>query len=184
MLHWHLLFVALACAVKGFFGTDVYKEEGVYIRIQSFLEKVIKEMVETKESSMHDIFEKRPQLQIDWLTLFDVRDCGLSDEKDKQVALDVVDLDLSDVIVLPARPKTKDTNVQPESAVSWKDFTPEIVDEAKCLARQWNGGKGGQCSYKPLSGRNVCHVHIDKHTGDPKVPHGYVNGPIPDDKFR
>ena len=27
-------------------------------------------------------------------------------------------------------------------------------------------------------------MHIDKHTGDPKVPHGYVNGPIPDDKFQ
>ena len=38
----------------------------------------------------------------------------------------------------------------------WKRFSPEEVDEFKCLARIWNGGRGGQCGHPRERGSDFC----------------------------
>ena len=65
----------------------------------------------------------------------------------------------------------------------WKEFTPQDIDFTKCLAREWNVGRGGQCGKKPLPNSIVCGTHTDTRTGEAKVSHGFVNGPIPEKKL-
>lgn len=58
-------------------------------------------------------------------------------------------------------------------------FTPEIVPE-RCMARVWNGGKGGQCEKKfsPESGLDLCGMHLRS------CSHGRLDGPIPPGKLQ
>ena len=60
----------------------------------------------------------------------------------------------------------------------WKRFTPESIDRSKCLARTWNGGRGGQCDSRPCRGRDVCRLHTKYQK------HGLVTGAIPLAKLR
>ena len=54
-----------------------------------------------------------------------------------------------------------------------RPFTPEVVDDgSRCLARTWNGGRGGQCKAKPAQD-GLCKVHLRSHA------HGLVTGDIP-----
>ena len=58
-------------------------------------------------------------------------------------------------------------------------FTPKHVDPAKCQARIWAGGIGGQCSHTPEDGRQFCR----HHSKDKWKVHGVVTGPIPEEKL-
>ena len=60
----------------------------------------------------------------------------------------------------------------------WKRFTPAAVNQEKCRARMWCGGRGGQCSKLPLDGREVCRRHSKS------AKHGLVTGAIPYDKLQ
>ena len=60
----------------------------------------------------------------------------------------------------------------------WKRFTPASVNEEKCRARMWSGGRGGQCTKLPLPGRNLCGMHAKS------APHGLVTDAIPHDKLQ
>ena len=56
----------------------------------------------------------------------------------------------------------------------------DSVDETRCLARTWNGGRGGQCGKVCAPGRDLC----KGHAGEGKLGHGKVNGKIPEAKLR
>ena len=62
-----------------------------------------------------------------------------------------------------------------DSPDAWRRFTPANVDEQKCLARTWNGGRGGQCRNKPSEG-GMCR-------GCRGLAHGKVTGAIPPRKL-
>mmetsp|Transcript_43000 Transcript_43000/g.98806 ORF Transcript_43000/g.98806 Transcript_43000/m.98806 type:complete len:293 (-) Transcript_43000:79-957(-) len=64
---------------------------------------------------------------------------------------------------------------------TWRKFTPDVVDNALCMARTWNGGVGGQCTRTPLSGSEFCSMH---GANDKWQVHGRLDGPIPDKKLR
>ena len=57
-----------------------------------------------------------------------------------------------------------------------KRFTPDIVDEERCLARVENNGRGGQCYAKRLVGSECCGRHKRSQ------PYGLVTGAIPSEK--
>ena len=63
---------------------------------------------------------------------------------------------------------------------AWWQFTASQIDPAKCLARTWNDGLGGQCPRRPCVGGQVCKIHA----GKAGLLHGLVTGPIPDAKLR
>merc|ERR1711971_1407668 len=64
--------------------------------------------------------------------------------------------------------------------VDWKTFTPESINHESCMARIWNGGKGGQCTKtKRVEGYDYCVTHKEKY-----VVHGRVDGPIPLKKLK
>ena len=44
-------------------------------------------------------------------------------------------------------------------ADAWEDFTPSSVNDTRCLARTWGGGRGAQCAKLPLPGRELCAQH-------------------------
>ena len=60
-----------------------------------------------------------------------------------------------------------------------KRFTPSVVDDSRCLARTWGGGRGGQCSKRPLPGHELCaqhHAELSfKNVGG---THGLVTGEV------
>ncbi len=64
-----------------------------------------------------------------------------------------------------------------------RDFTPPVVDHAKCFARVWANGEGGQCQNKPLDGSRFCKRHAlmfqEFTAGSGKGWHGSVDGDIP-----
>ena len=57
-----------------------------------------------------------------------------------------------------------------------KRFTPEIVDEERCLARVESNGRGGQCCAKRQGGTGFCGRHAKNQ------PYGLVTGSIPAEK--
>jgi len=63
----------------------------------------------------------------------------------------------------------------------WLPFSPAVVDSARCLARIWKDGCGGQCSRHPKKGGMLrfCRQHL---FGRWRV-NGRCDGPIPDDKL-
>ena len=65
----------------------------------------------------------------------------------------------------------------PAAEEVWRRFTPTVIDPAKCLARTFNGGAGGQCKRKPQAGEAIC-------GNCKKLAHGRVDGPIPDGKLQ
>lgn len=71
---------------------------------------------------------------------------------------------------------------QPQSAASeaWKEFTPTPADHGKCLARVWSGGRGGQCNFAKLPGKDLCSRHEKESAGDAGLQYGLVTGVVPD----
>ena len=69
----------------------------------------------------------------------------------------------------------------------WRRFTPATVDPAKCAARTWCDGRGGQCPKARKQGR-FCEAHAKMRAafdaGSGKGWHGDVDGPIPEQKLR
>ena len=65
-------------------------------------------------------------------------------------------------------------------ADAWKQFTPSSVNDKRCLARTWGGGRGAQCAKLPLPGRELCAQHhaelSSKSVGRTR---GLVTGEIP-----
>ena len=59
------------------------------------------------------------------------------------------------------------------------DFTPVVLDLRLCLARTWNGGRGGQCPKKQCVGK-LCQMHARRGG----LAHGLVTGPVPPAKLR
>lgn len=56
------------------------------------------------------------------------------------------------------------------------------VDLRRCLARIWNNGSGGQCSHLKPAGKDLCGSHQSLLSSTGKLPHGRVDGLIPDGK--
>ena len=67
------------------------------------------------------------------------------------------------------------------SGPEWKQYTPDVVDETRCLARTWGEGHGAQCTRPPALGNRLCKMHVKQVGG--KGWHGEVDGPIPDAKL-
>ena len=80
------------------------------------------------------------------------------------------------VEALPAPP-------QSDPAAQWRVFTPAVVDPAKCMARTWGGGNGGQCRTRAPHGSQYCKTHAAMHEAFSRDGsggwHGAVDGPIP-----
>eukprot|EP00931_Biecheleriopsis_adriatica_P070670 TRINITY_DN44455_c0_g1_i1.p1 TRINITY_DN44455_c0_g1~~TRINITY_DN44455_c0_g1_i1.p1 ORF type:complete len:251 (+),score=52.54 TRINITY_DN44455_c0_g1_i1:76-828(+) len=66
-------------------------------------------------------------------------------------------------------------------AEAWQRFTPAKINDELCLARTWNGGAGGQCKFRPVSGQEFCRHHA---SNDKWKVHGRLDGPIPEKKLR
>ena len=64
----------------------------------------------------------------------------------------------------------------------WRQFTPETVDASKCMARVWNGGRGGQCRSKCVADSDFCRSH-GKQSDAGSLSHGRVDGDIPEPKY-
>ena len=67
------------------------------------------------------------------------------------------------------------------SGPEWKQYTPDVVDKTRCLARTWGEGHGAQCTRPPALGNRLCKMHAKQVGG--KGWHGEVDGPIPDAKL-
>ena len=67
-------------------------------------------------------------------------------------------------------------SVEAEQA-EWLLFTPSTIDPARCMARTFAHGKGGQCPRKQVGGGRFCRLHVQKQA------HGAVDGPVPEDKL-
>jgi hypothetical protein len=61
----------------------------------------------------------------------------------------------------------------------WRRFTPERIDSSKCIARTWSSGRGGQCSFKPRHGVDLC-----TKCQNGLLSHGKVTGEIPSGKMK
>jgi hypothetical protein len=78
--------------------------------------------------------------------------------------------------------------VQPGAGASlagdeWRRFTPENIDTAKCMARTWADGAGGQCRSAPKQGcGDLCGQHFKQQHKDGW--HGRVDGPILEGKLK
>ena len=61
---------------------------------------------------------------------------------------------------------------------AWQQFTPQCIDNARCLARTWNHSFGGQCHKLRDKDTDLC-------TGcaNGKLTHGRIDGPIPAKKL-
>jgi hypothetical protein len=59
----------------------------------------------------------------------------------------------------------------------WNRFTPDVIQQ-RCMARTWNGGKGGQCAQPRCNNSDTCLTHSQS------CPHGRVDGPIPAGKLK
>ena len=51
-----------------------------------------------------------------------------------------------------SRPKVLQTDGHDVPVDAWKRFTPDVIDVARCQARTFAGGHGGQCSQRPVPG--------------------------------
>ncbi|CAL1129085.1 unnamed protein product [Cladocopium goreaui] len=59
-------------------------------------------------------------------------------------------------------------------------FTPKIIRMDRCMARTWNGGKGGQCSRPKTANADFCTRHAENLKWQ---VHGRVDGHIPSKKI-
>ena len=67
---------------------------------------------------------------------------------------------------------------------AWKRFTPDLVRRDRCLSRVWNGGRGGQCSRRPIAGKELCQMHGGEASfGASELRHGLVTGEMPPRKL-
>ncbi len=60
-------------------------------------------------------------------------------------------------------------------AAASRRFDPDVVDERRCMARVFAGGRGGQCPNPPLRGDEFCRGH----GREGKRAHGIVGGDVP-----
>ncbi len=65
-------------------------------------------------------------------------------------------------------------------ADAWRQFTPTVIDDERCLARVRNCGKGGQCRRRRVAGRDLCY----DHSCQASLKYGRVTGPIPEKELR
>lgn len=57
-----------------------------------------------------------------------------------------------------------------------------IADRRRCLARIWNEGAGGQCTRLKEQNGDLCGNHQSMYIRDGFLPHGRIDGVIPDKK--
>ena len=62
---------------------------------------------------------------------------------------------------------------------AWKRFTADVVDSARCQARTFAGGYGGQCPQRLVPGLELCANHAREAERVVGLAHGYVTGEIP-----
>ena len=63
---------------------------------------------------------------------------------------------------------------------TWHEFTPEIIDDMRCLARTWDNGLGGQCERRPVNADcKLCYAHLAEDKRPQGLTHGLVTGEIP-----
>eukprot|EP00434_Breviolum_minutum_P031880 symbB.v1.2.028195.t1/scaffold2897.1/size67685/6 len=62
-------------------------------------------------------------------------------------------------------------------------FSPKTIDCAKCLARTWNNGEGGQCQ-EAREDDLLCYKHQRMAVSKQGLLNGLVNGPIPEKRLR
>jgi len=65
----------------------------------------------------------------------------------------------------------------------WHMFSPKTIDCAKCLARTWNNGEGGQCQ-EAREDDLLCYKHQRMAVSKQGLLNGLVNGPIPEKRLR
>jgi hypothetical protein len=58
-----------------------------------------------------------------------------------------------------------------------KNPPPPAPDEARCWARIWNRGKGGQCTKRRVDGSDFCKAHVSKRK------HGDFREEVPREMF-
>ena len=83
----------------------------------------------------------------------------------------------------PVGPKALQVDGADVPADAWKRFTPEVVLPARCQARTWGGGRGGQCPRRPLASGDLCVLHEAESLRPCGLTHGYVTGEIPRGKL-
>eukprot|EP00747_Dinoflagellata_sp_TGD_P081073 gnl/TRDRNA2_/TRDRNA2_161155_c0_seq1.p1 gnl/TRDRNA2_/TRDRNA2_161155_c0~~gnl/TRDRNA2_/TRDRNA2_161155_c0_seq1.p1 ORF type:complete len:769 (-),score=59.27 gnl/TRDRNA2_/TRDRNA2_161155_c0_seq1:52-2316(-) len=59
----------------------------------------------------------------------------------------------------------------------------ENYDQSSCMARVWGGGQGAQCSRARLQGADFCQQHSREHESGAGIPHGRIDGPVPEEKI-
>ena len=89
------------------------------------------------------------------------------------------------VLVAPPRKRQRVPRIPPPAEEAEPDdtqlFTPEqVVNTARCEARVWGGGRGGQCTNRKSLDSRFCKLH----GGDAGPSHGCVDGPIPPKKLK
>eukprot|EP00435_Cladocopium_sp_Y103_P022723 s2347_g5.t1 len=83
---------------------------------------------------------------------------------------------------MPQAKDTKDADQAMGSGISSGKFpfTPKIIRMDRCMARTWNGGKGGQCSLPKTAKSDFCTRHAENLKWQ---VHGRVDGHIPSKKI-
>ena len=61
---------------------------------------------------------------------------------------------------------------------AWRRFTPVDIDQGRCMARVFCGGRGGQCYGKCHGESKLCRQH------ERSTPHGLVTGEIPQERLQ
>ena len=76
------------------------------------------------------------------------------------------------------RPSGLTTSVP--ASTGWREFTPQNINEKRCLARTWDDGYGGQCTRLALNDTlKLCAAHKVESERPRGLTHGFVTGAIP-----
>ena len=181
------IFQAIVRAVNACRDTKDYKELGIHRMIREMLQQLIEATSELNTGNLHDIFAENSSLEELFMTLFEASNNTLEPYAEMKAMISLFNDDEQEKSACIKFDNPKPCKAKNENGTEdppWKEFTPQDIDYTKCLAREWNVGRGGQCGKKPLPNSNVCGMHTDRRTGEAKVSHGFVNGPIPEKKTR
>ena len=70
------------------------------------------------------------------------------------------------------------------ASTRWCEFTPQNINEKRCLARTWDDGYGGQCTRLALNDTlKLCAAHKVESERPLGLTHGFVTGAIPPRKL-
>ena len=70
------------------------------------------------------------------------------------------------------------------TSTGWREFTPQHINEKRCLARTWDDGHGGQCTRFALNDNSkLCSAHKAESDRPGGLTHGLVTGAIPERKL-